>query len=441
MPNQPFQNQFQIGMKTTTLVQTEKSTINLSNKTCLVYDFGLFTEQAARLARDFGRVYYFCPWQDAFPKIEKSLIGQDFDGLIRISSFWDYVDEADIIFVPDTHTGDLVEFLKSKGYKVVGPGKAEILELNRILGRKVQKELGLPTQETYVLKGLEKLREFLKNTKEQFFIKLNTFRGTIETFRHIDYESSEPLLDHIAYESGPEQHILEFIAEKALEGIEPGGDHIFSGDSIFYPTMYGFELKGAGYIGKIVDEKNYPEPLKKIDDALSIVLEELNYSFFYSTEVIVTKDKKGYLIDPCIRLAAPVVSALQTELIENYSEVVYGLATGEKIQPRYKAKYGGGVAFESEWAQNHWLKVSFPKELRQWIKLRMAMKFNDAYYAVPGFTSICSVIAIGNSPEEVFEQVKERSEKVKAYLLEKNLSGLEQLKKIIKDAKDYGIDF
>ncbi len=413
----------------------------LSNKTCLVWDWGLFTEQAARLARDLAKVYYYVPWESAFPKIENSLIGQDFDGLIRVSDFWKYVDKVDFIFIPDNLTGGLVEFLKAKGYKVAGPGQAEILELNRVFGRKIQKNLGLPTQKTFVLKGLQNLREFLRKSKEQYFVKLNTFRGTIETFRHIDWESSEPLLDHIAYETGPEQHILEFLAEEILDGIESGGDHIFFENEILYPTMYGFELKGAGYIGKIVNENEYPKVLKIIDDKLKVILQKLNYRFFYSTEVIVTKDKKSYLIDPCIRLAAPVVSALQTEIIENYTEVVYGLATGEKVIPKYKAKYGGGVAFESEWAQNHWLKVSFPKELRQWIKFRMASKFGDAYYAVPGFTSICSIIAIGNSPEEVIEQVKERSEYVKAYLLEKNLSGLEKIKEIIKDAKNYGIIF
>ena len=415
-------------------------TLNLKNKTCLVYDFGLFTEQAARLARDFGTVWYYVPWEDAFPKIEKSLIGQDFDGLVRISNFWEYVDKADIIFIPDTHTGGLVEFLKSKGYKVAGPGEAESLELNRVLGRKIQKKLGLPTQDTWVVKGLDNLREFLK-TKQNVFVKLNTFRGTIETFRHIDYDSSEPLLDHIAYEAGPEKYILEFVVEKEIEGIEPGTDNIFHTDEILSPTMYGFELKGTGYIGKIVPVNEIPEPLRKVDEGLSKVLKKLNYRFFYSTEVIVTKNKKGYLIDPCIRLAAPVVSALQTEIIENYSEVVWGLATGEKILPKYKAKYGGGVAFESEWAQNHWVKVSFPQEIRQWVKFRMAMKFNNSYYAVPGFTSLCSIVAIGNTPEEVFEQVKERANHLKAYLIEKNLSGIENLKKILKEAHQYGITF
>lgn len=414
--------------------------MNLSNKTCLVYDFGLFTEQAARLAKDLGTVWYYVPWEDAFPKIEKSLIGQDFDGLIRISSFWKYVDKADIIFIPDTHTGELVEFLKSKGYNVAGPGKAEILELNRVIGRKVQKKLGLPTQDTIVVKGLDNLKETLKKLEGDWFVKLNTFRGTIETFRHTDYESSELLLDHIAYETGPEKDILEFIVEKEIEGIEPGTDNIFF-DEVLSPTMYGFELKGTGYIGKIVNTHEVPSSLKQIDDKLGEILKRLNYRFFYSTEVIVTKDKGGYLIDPCFRLAAPVVSALQTEIIENYSEVVYGLATGEKVLPQYKAKYGGGVALESEWAQNHWLKINFPSEMRQWIKFRMAAKFGNNYYAVPGFTSLCSIIAIGDTPQEVVEQVKDRVEQVKGYLVEKNTSGLDKILELIQEAKEYGIDF
>ncbi|MEM5880960.1 MAG: hypothetical protein QXW01_03970, partial [Candidatus Aenigmatarchaeota archaeon] len=85
--------------------------------------------------------------------------------------------------------------------------------------------------------------------------------------------------------------------------------------------------------------------------------------------------------------------------------------------------------------------VSFPQEIRQWVKFRMAMKFGDSYYAVPGFTSLCSLIAIGNTPEEVFEQIKERAEHIKAYLIEKNLSGIENLKKVFEEARQYGIIF
>ncbi len=54
---------------------------SLKDKSVLVYDFGLFTEMAAALVHDFGVVYYFVPWADAFPSSSKQKIGADFKGL------------------------------------------------------------------------------------------------------------------------------------------------------------------------------------------------------------------------------------------------------------------------------------------------------------------------------------------------------------------------
>lgn len=40
--------------------------MEINNCRVLVYDLGLFPELACRLARDFGKVWYFCPWAEHF---------------------------------------------------------------------------------------------------------------------------------------------------------------------------------------------------------------------------------------------------------------------------------------------------------------------------------------------------------------------------------------
>ena len=50
--------------------------MNLKNKHALVYDLGLFTENALRLIRDFSSVKYFCPWQEAFSEPFKLKINE-----------------------------------------------------------------------------------------------------------------------------------------------------------------------------------------------------------------------------------------------------------------------------------------------------------------------------------------------------------------------------
>jgi len=406
----------------------------------LVYDFGLFTEAAARLVRDGAEVFYYVPWGEAFPKSNKAIIGENFDGLKRILNFWEYVDEVDLFYFPDTHCGDLVEYLKQRDYMVAGVGQAEKLELDRWYGRQIQEQVGLPTQNTRKIKGLNALNDLLQKEKN-LFIKLNIFRGDVESFRHSDYDSSKPLLDHLQYELGPKAEYLNFIVEEEIDGLEPGLDGIvFEGDNLS-PCMLGYEKKGCGYIGSVMPYDEVPKQLKDVNDALVPVFEEMQTRFFFSTEVMVPNETQGYLIDYTLRHAAPTVSAIQTELIENYGDVIYGLASGEKIQPIMSHRYAAAVAIESDWADKHWLKVNVPDELRQWFKFRMACSFDNNYYALPGFCSLGSMVVLGDSVEEVVDTLKERAEEVKAYQININTSKFEEIQEDIQRGEELGISF
>jgi hypothetical protein len=125
----------------------------------------------------------------------------------------------------------------------------------------------------------------------------------------------------------------------------------------------------------------------------------------------------------------------------NYSEVVYGLATGTKVNPVIKGKYWAAVAGDSSVADKRWLNVTVPKELRQWVKFRMAVKKNNEYYACPGFTSICTILGSGNTPDEAINQVRERSKEIKATGLSFDVDGLDHIKESINKGKVLGINF
>jgi len=408
-------------------------------KRFLIYDFGLCTEVAERIARDGHEVYYFVPWQDAFPEMKKAIIGE---GLVkRVKYFWDYVDKVDYICFFDTHTHDIAEYLRERGYKVFAPFKAELLELDRIKGRQVQKVVGLPTQKTTIVKGLDNLKRYLQKVSDKW-IKLNTFRGTIETWHHKNFDASEAqFLEKLGYDLGPKRNDVEFLIEDSIEGVEPGFDGMVVDGNYLSPCMYGYEAKGAGYIGRVVPYKKLPQPLKEINDKLSIVFQKTKARTFFSTEVRVTKEKRGYLIDPTIRLPMPVPGAIELEIFENIVDAIINACEGKITNLRPLAKYGAGVCLESEWAENNWLNIEFPKNLRRWIKFRMVCKLNGKYYAVPGFSSICSVIAIGNSIEEVVRLVKERVKMVSGRELDTDAGGLDLIVEEIKKGKKFGIKF
>jgi hypothetical protein len=421
----------------------ENEKVNLKNKSVLIYDFGLCSEFAVRMARDFGKVYYYCVWEDAFPKSNKALVGEGMEGVIRVLNFWDYLDKVDLICFFDTYCADLVEYLKNKGHRVWGAGKSEILENNRWKGRGIQEALGLPVQKTVKIVGIDNLIEYLKrNTKK--WVKLNMFRGDIETFFHDTYDETQAqFLGKLMQEIGAKGKTLEFVLEDEVGESEPGYDGwVVDGK---YPSisMWGYEQKGTGYIGKVESYQNLPKSLKEINDKLSSVFTKLGGRTLFSTEVRVTKGGKGYLIDPCVRAPMPVPSAIHLELWKNFSEIIWFGAEGKLITPIPTAKYGAGVCIESDWAEENWAFIDIPKDKRQWVKLRMAFKTKEGkFYALPGFKSVGSIIGLGNSIQEAISKVKENSKDVKIKEMSFSLSGLEEIaQKVIPEGRKYGLPF
>lgn len=410
----------------------------------LVIDFGLCVEHSLALMPFYDEVYYYVPWQDAFPRYLYALIGSGFEdeGLIRILNFWDYVDKVDTIIVFDTFLGDLVNYLRSKGYNVFGAGLETKLENDRIYAKKIQKKLGLPTQDWVEIHGLDELKKYLAKNENKV-VKLNTFRGSLETFIHYDYKSSEPLLDYLTVELSVIKNKIVFEVEDLIKGIEPGSDfYVIDGQR---PDRYlwGFEVKGAGYVGKIEDKANLPKPLQMIDEKISEFMQQFNARTFYSTEVIIDETGKGYLIDNCVRVPMPCPSACEMLCYKNWGEIIYKGAKGEIVQPVIDEdkKYWASVSLQSDWAENHFLEIHFPQDYRQFIKFRKVLKDGDKIYAIPGFSSLCAVVGYGKTIEEAIDMCKKIADEVKGYQIEHNYTGFEKIYDEIQSLEKLGYSF
>jgi len=188
----------------------------------LVYDFGLSVEHAARLAKDGHSVVYFTPWARGFPKFEEYAPGLNFDGLEKTLYFFDEVEKEDCIVFFDIGAGDLCNYLRKTTNKpVYGAGIGEKLENHRALLKEVMKKVGLPTPNYEVIKGVPQLREYLK-THPNKYVKLDIFRGDIESFGAKNYDSIKLYLDEIEVALGPFNETYEFVVEDFIDGIEPG---------------------------------------------------------------------------------------------------------------------------------------------------------------------------------------------------------------------------
>ena len=425
----------------------------VKNLKVAVFDLGLWVEDAVRFTRDVAEVIYCVPNMDAFKMPYKDKVGYGLEGIeqVKMDTWFDRLDNMDMIWVPDNACAGLVEWLRRNDYPVGGAGYAEKLEIDRYYGREVQQKAGLPVQSTLPLTGISALRELMQHGggafgrsdfPKKFYVKVdNDYRGVEESFRHDDYDSSEGTLDRIAYKLGPFKEDIKFVCEELLDGEEPGLDGATWEGDLLYPTMGGYEGKGVGIIERVYrTPEELPPAYHLIHEGLRPSFKKWKTRFFYSTEVKIV-DKIPFLIDPTIRKAGPGTSAIQCELIENYTELCYGMSTGERINPIMKHKYAAACAFHSEEAINDWVKIKFPKEMRQWVKLRMACKKDGTYYAIPGFDSLGTVIGMGDSVKTAISLVEDRMEQVKCKRIDTGIEKLTEIVENIEKGKKEGINF
>lgn len=418
----------------------------LSGMKVAVYDLGLWMEDAVRFARDVDKVYYTVPNQDAFQLPFKGKIGYGMEGVevVPVDKWWELVDEVDFIHIPDNTCAGMVEFLKRHQYPVSGVGAVEKVETDRWYGRQRQKANGLPVQATLKLVGVSQLAHLMQfggkdfgfpDFPKEFYVKVdNEYRGVEESFKHEGWAESEGTILRMMYKLGPFREDVVFLCEELLDGIEPGLDGITWEGDLMYPTMGGYEGKGVGIIERTYEkEEDLPKAYRLIHEGLRPEFKKHNTRFFYSTELKVGKDRIPYLIDPTFRKAGPGTSAIQCDLIENYTEVCLGLATGERVDPVIKHKYSAACAFHSAEAMTDWIGVEFPEEMRRWVKLRMGAKKGGKYWAVPGFDSLGTVIGFGQTVEEAVKVVEERMKEVRVKRID---TGIEKLKDILKDIEE-----
>ena len=416
--------------------------VDLSKKNVLFYDNGLFIELAIKLSKTYNKVYYYVPWKSGFPKRNLAQVGMGVPGIERVYDFFDYVDKVDVIVFPDVYDGDLQVFLENKGYNVFGGRKGEELELYREDMKILMKKLKLPVSPYEVIKGMDNLRTYLKSKKNQY-VKIDMFRGEMETFRSTDYKQIEPVLDQIEHSMGPMKHIQEFIVEDAIDdAVEVGYDgYTINGD---FPTksLVGIEVKDLGYIGKFMKYKDLPNIITDFNNAMKPTFRRYGYKGFYSSELRVTPDKKAYMIDLCARAGSPP-SELYQETYTNLDEIIWWGSQGVCIDPEPAGEYALEVLMHSSWADKNWQPIDFPKEYRDNLKFRNLTIINGRYYVVPcavGLPEIGAIVANGKSIDEVVEKVKEIAETVKGHYIDIPLQAIDTAVEEATKAKELGLN-
>lgn len=412
--------------------------MDLSDKSALVIDNGLFVSLAVRLSRDFAKVGYFYEWQSGFPDGRELIIGEGIPGITREKYLWDVIDDYDLFIFPDVWNGDLQEHLRRLGKRVWGTGHGSWVELSRWRLRNQFQELGLDENPTVQVEGTQELRKYLKDHKDQF-VKVSSFRGIGETWFSENLEMSEFQIRDYEQRLGAMAETMRFICENAIpKALEVGYDGYCIDGQFPDSAIVGVEIKDQAYFGEFRKYDQLPENVREVNASMGKVMEQFQYRQFFSTEIR-EKDGKSYLIDTTARHASPA-GEIYCEMFDNLAEILWQGSAGILVNPRTKNgdKFGAQIILTSEWyALSNWQPMRFPEELRPHLKLYYPCRINGIDYCVPQLAhmkQLGSVVATGKTPEAAIKLCKERAEQIKGFDLETEAGALdkalEEMKKV-----------
>lgn len=407
-----------------------------SKRTVCVYDNGLFAELAVTLAKDFGRVFYYSTWEQAFPRVNRMIIGEGLP-VQRVNSIWPILDDVDLFVFPDIFHGPLQVYLASLGKRVWGGRLGENLETLRGLSKRWLRDVGLQVGPWRQIRGIDRLREYLKAHDDQY-VKIPTTRGDMETFHAATYKLIEPRLDELEHSLGARKKTQEFIVEEPIEpAIEVGYDGYTINGKYPATALYGVETKDAAYIGQVVPYLDLPMCVQTVNRGLSRLFSQWDYRGFFSSEIRV-KDGTPYLIDPCCRMASPPGELYQL-IIENLADVIWNGSHGELVEPKFTEQWGAQLVMRSTWAEQNWQPVDFPTSIRDNVKLHYLTRIEGRYYVVPQpieMAEIGSVVATGSSPEQAIRNVTKIAEKIEGYDIKFNYQALDDAHADMKKLKN-----
>jgi len=423
----------------------------LSTKIALVVDNGNYPHVATKLAESFGGVFYWVPWiTNAYPSSTLRNIGCGLPGVTRTYSWLSVLKEVDLVVCPDVYSFDVVEHCRELGKPVWGAGRAEMLELERWKTKLLLRELDMPVVPAILIEGVDDLREYLEDpANTDRYIKTSITRGDFETFHHVNWHLTEDWLKDLSHRLGPRDQHIEFVVEEPIRGIEIGYDGFNILGQFPHTASYGYEIKDAGYIGRVARQDELPEALRSTNSAIAGDLGRLGCRGFYSSEVRIGEDRTAYLIDPTMRCGSPP-SESYIELFTNWPEVIWAGAHGELVDLEPVAKFSAQIVLKSDWlVREKFLPVTFPAELAPWIKLHDACNIDGQWYVVPVptflpgtiYPEFGAVVGLGDTVEEAIEAAKGRVEQIECLELRWSEDVFDAAMKAIDEGRELGVEF
>jgi len=160
--------------------------------------------------------------------------------------------------------------------------------------------------------------------------------------------------------------------------------------------------------------------------------------------LVVRRNGKCFISGNCTRSPSPP-NELWQELYSNFADIVWYGANGIVVDPEPTAKYGAEVLIHSSWASGNWQPVDIDPAIRQWVKLRNAMKINGREYISPmgdGLPEIGAVIGLSDkSIEDAIEVAIKHCDGVSGYYLEMPTAATDKAIAAIEKMDKLGLNY
>lgn len=414
----------------------------------VVVDYGTFISIAEKLAETMKKVYYHSPYETEYQDVRACVQGDGLDNVIRLDDFLDpdILDTIDLFVFPDIGFSSLQQHLKRLGKAVWGHMGATDLELYRDFFLDTLKKVGLPTIHSEEIIGLTNLHAYLKKNENKW-VKINRFRGNMETWHHQDYTHSLRTLDNLAVILGGTKEYVTFIVQDDIKSdIETGYDG-WSVDGQFPSRSFqGYEKKNELYLASMVSDKDLADEIKLVNKALAPVLANYGYRNWWATEIRVL-DGISYFIDPTARMPG-MSGEHQLESLSNFANIIWSGANGKLIEPEFEVNFAAiaTLHYDAETADaainDSWATLDIPKKVLRWVKLYHYCKLDGLYhFPMDNTDEVGVVIGGGDSLKEAIDHLAKNLEMLKGLPVHANTVGFASLIGAIEEAEEQGIAF
>jgi phosphoribosylamine-glycine ligase len=417
----------------------------------LVIDSYFLLDQILRFVEDGHDVYFY---NTLMSSTQAAHIVDIYSGLdkyfTRVDDYGEVIDKVDLVYFTDMYFPDLAQKFKDDGIPVYGPTPDLVrMEDDREYGHKEMKKLGIQVPNAEYIEGLDNLLKYVKGKKEKLVIKLDSrYRENAETFIVEGYEDA--LMQLAKTNLGPYLKDMKFFVQEFIEGVEIGADMFISRDKMVLPYGFTLEIKlGGGCKGNIGIWSYKEGSIREFFERMLPKTKKDDYRCSLSYEAILTK-KGPYILEPTSRNPYPVFG-MYARYMENFSEVIYGVATGKPVDVKFpKDKPVMGQVVVSIGTGSDWTEVEFEEHdpLKEGITMKDGFGFNrvivkDGKYWIPPEASRPSIIlnTFGTDVDEIIEKSKELLEDIEATDYYYYPRVFKEMKRRVEELEEYSKDF